>query len=187
MPTATEVLMKEHQAILKMVEASEAVAARLRQGEKVQPGILNTFQEFFQLFADQCHHGKEEEIFFPMLESRGVPKAGGPLGVMFNEHEQGRTLIRQMRQASEAYGSGAEGSAETWAQAAEEYAALLRSHIFKEDNVLFPMAERVLSGGELERVAADFEKLEVEKMGAGTHERLHAKMASLLEEVHAMK
>lgn len=184
MPTATEVLKKEHQAILKMVEASEAVAQRLRQGEEIRPEILNTIQEFFQVFADQCHHGKEEDIFFPLLEARGVPKGGGPLGVMLNEHEQGRAIVRRMRQASESYASGAGGSAETWAQAAEEYAALLRSHIFKENNALFPMAERVLSGAELEGVAEDFEKLEEKKMGKGTHERLHAKMAGLLQEVH---
>ena len=187
MPTATEVLKKEHQAILKMVEASEAVAGRLRQGEKIRPEILNTIQEFFQIFADQCHHGKEEDIFYPLLEARGVPKTGGPLGVMFDEHEQGRALVRRMRQASEAYASGAESSGQGWGQATEEYATLLRSHIYKEDMVLFPMAERVLSSSELERVAEDFEKLEVEKMGAGTHERLHAKMARLLEEVYAVK
>lgn len=187
MPTATEVLKKEHEAILKMVEASESVAGRLRQGEKVKLETLNTFQEFFQLFADQCHHGKEENIFFPLLEARGMPKAGGPIGVMFHEHEQGRILIRRMKESSEAYASGAEGTGKAWAQAAEEYGALLRSHIFKENNVLFPMAERLLSAGELETVAEDFEKLEVEKMGAGTHERLHAKMAKVLEEVHAVK
>jgi hemerythrin-like domain-containing protein len=187
MPTATEVLKKEHQAILKMVEASETVAGRLKQGENVSSETLETFQEFFQIFTDQCHHGKEEDIFYPLLEARGMPKSGGPLGVMFNEHEQGRALVREMRQAAEAYASGAQGSGARWAQAADQYAVLLRSHIQKEDMVLFPMAERLLSGNELERVADDFEKLEVEKMGAGTHERLHAKMHKLLEEVHATK
>ena len=187
MPTATEVLKKEHQAILKMVEASETVAERLRQGENVPPDILKTFQEFFQIFTDQCHHGKEEDIFYPLLEERGMPKSGGPLGVMFDEHEQGRALVREMRQAAEAYAAGVEAGGARWAHAADQYAALLRSHIYKEDMVLFPMAERLLSGSELEHVAEDFEKLEVEKMGAGTHERLHAKMGKLLEEVYTRK
>jgi len=187
MPTATEILKKEHQAILKMVEASETVAERLKQGGSVSSETLKTFQEFFQIFTDQCHHGKEEEIFYPLLEARGIPKSGGPLGVMFDEHEQGRALVREMRQTAEAYASGAQGSGVRWAHAADQYAALLRSHIQKEDMVLFPMAERLLSGNELERVADDFEKLEVEKMGAGAHERLHAKMHKLLEEVYVTK
>lgn len=185
MPKATEILRKEHQAILKMVEASETVAERLKRGERVPSDILATFQEFFQIFADQCHHGKEENIFFPLLEARGLPKAGGPLGMMLNEHEQGRALVREMHQAAEAYASGVEGSGVRWAQSAEQYAALLRSHIDKENLVLFPMAERMLSEDELARVAGDFEEFEVEKMGVGTHERLHAKMGKLLEGVYA--
>lgn len=48
------------------------------------------------------------------------------------------------------------------------------------------LSQRMLSRGELENVAEDFEKLELEKMGAGTHERLHAKMTSLLEDVHTV-
>lgn len=187
MPTATEVLKKEHQAILKMVEASETVAERLQQGEAVPSDTLKAFQEFFQIFTDQCHHGKEEDIFYPLLEARGMPKGGGPLGVMFDEHEQGRALVREMRQAADGYAAGSEGSGARWAQATVQYAALLRAHIYKEDMVLFPMAERMLSGDELARVAEDFEKLEIEKMGAGTHERLHAKMGKLLEEVYAAK
>ncbi len=187
MPTATEILKKEHETILKMVGAAETVAARLNQGVSVPFETLKSFQEFFQIFADQCHHGKEEEIFFPLLEARGMPKGGGPLGVMLSEHEQGRALVQEMRQSADAYASGVEASGARWAQAAEQYAALLRSHIDKENMVLFPMAERLLSTSELEDVAEDFEKLETEKMGAGTHERLHAKMARLLEEVHGAR
>jgi hemerythrin-like domain-containing protein len=187
MPTATEILKNEHQAILKMVEASETIAERLKQGKRVPSDILKTFQEFFQIFTDQCHHGKEEEIFFPLLEARGMPKAGGPLGVMLQEHDLGRGLVREMRQAAEAYAAGVEGSGARWAEAADQYAALLRAHIDKENLVLFPMAERMVSRNELERVAGEFEKLEVAKMGAGTHERLHAKMGKLLEEVYAAK
>lgn len=111
MPTATEMLKKERQAILKMVEASEAVAARLRRRERVLPETLSTFQEFFR------NHGKEEEIFSPLLETRGVPRTGGPLGVMLGEHEHGRSLVRHMGEASEAYASEVKGSAENWSQA----------------------------------------------------------------------
>lgn len=69
----------------------------------------------------------------------------------------------------------------------EEYAALLRSQIYKADMLLFPIAERVLSTSELESVAKQFGKLELEKMGPGPHERLHAKMATFLNEVYAVK
>ncbi len=181
---ATKVLRDEHETILRMLEAAEEVARRLDRGERVAPGILDGLLEFFQLFADRCHHGKEEDVLFPRLEAKGLPRAGGPIGVMLSEHEQGRALIRQMVASAKAYADGVAQAGPAWAQSAQSYAALLGEHIMKENNVLFPMAERLLSDAEQQELANAFERVEVEKMGAGTHERLHAKMDRLLTEIH---
>jgi len=181
--TATEVLRKEHDAILKMLEATETTAARLARGEKVPDSILAGLIEFFQQFADRCHHGKEEEVFFPRLVEKGMPKEGGPVGVMLQEHEMGRELIRRMSQAEGDYRAGASGAAASWALAARSYAALLREHIKKENDVLFVMAEQILNEAEQRQLAETFERVEIEQMGAGTHERLHARMEQLLREV----
>jgi hemerythrin-like domain-containing protein len=181
--TATEVLRKEHDAILKMLEATETTAARLARGEKVPDSILAGLIEFFQQFADRCHHGKEEEVLFPRLVEKGMSQEGGPVGVMLHEHEMGRELIRRMSQAEGAYRAGAPGAAASWALAARSYAALLREHISKENEVLFVMAEQMLNEAEQRQLAETFERVEIERMGAGTHERLHARMEQLLREV----
>ncbi len=185
MPTATEILRHEHEAVLKMLAATQTVAQRLEQGEKVPPQRLDDLLEFFRVFTDQCHHGKEEDLLFPLLESKGLPRQGGPVGVMLGEHEQGRALIRAMAESAQAYAAGTDGSAALWAQAARGYVRLLEAHIDKENNVLFRIAEQMLSAQEQQQLAERFEKLEVEKMGAGTHQRLHAKMEKLLAEVAA--
>jgi hemerythrin-like domain-containing protein len=183
MAEATKILRHEHEAILKMVGATEEVARRLARGEEVRQEILANLLEFFRLFTDQCHHGKEEDLLFPLLERKGLPRSGGPIGVMLAEHEQGRSLIKELREAAEAYQLRAEGAGGRWARAGRGYADLLRAHIDKENNVLFAMAERVLTPGEQASLAENFEKLEVERMGAGTHERLHAMMDKLLAEI----
>ena len=183
MPIATSVLRKEHDAILKMLDATEQAARRIESGQTVAPETLQGLLEFFQLFADQCHHGKEEDLLFPLLESRGLPRHGGPTGVMLREHDQGRELIGQMVEAVEASKAGDHDAPGRWAEAARAYAELLRAHIAKENNILFVMAENMLSPEEQSKLAAEFEKLEVEKMGAGTHERLHATMDKLVHEL----
>jgi hemerythrin-like domain-containing protein len=182
MAKATENLRKEHDAILKMLEATEITAAKMERGEKVPGSMLAGFLEFFQLFADRCHHGKEEEVFFPKLVEKGMPSDGGPVGVMLHEHEMGRELIRRMSQAEGAYRAGTAGAASSWAKAARSYTALLREHIMKENEVLFTMAERMLSDMEQQELAEAFERVEIERMGKGTHERLHARMEQLLRE-----
>jgi hemerythrin-like domain-containing protein len=183
MALATEVLRNEHDAILKMIEATETTAARLARGEKVPASTLAGLLEFFQLFADRCHHGKEEEVFFPRLVEKGMPRDGGPVGVMLHEHEMGRELIREMRQAGDDYRDGKAGAASSWAQAARSYANLLREHILKENEILFVMAERMLNESEQKELAEAFERVEIERMGAGTHDRLHARMEQIINEV----
>jgi hemerythrin-like domain-containing protein len=182
MATATNVLRQEHEAILKMLDVTDNVAGRLERGEAVRQDVLADLLEFFRLFADQCHHGKEEDLLFPLLEQKGMPRPGGPIGVMLHEHEEGRALIGEMRDAAEALKAGAAGAGARWAGAARGYVGLLRGHIQKENDVLFVMAERLLSAGEQEQLAQAFEKLEVSKMGPGTHERLHAMVDKMVGE-----
>jgi len=183
MNDATSILRKEHDAILKMLEAAEEVARQLRGGQKVAPHVLDGLLEFLQLFADRCHHGKEEDLLFPTLESKGMPRMGGPIGVMLHEHDLGRSLIRQMTEASKAYAGGATDAGPQWAGAAVEYSRLLQEHIYKENNILFVMAEQMLSDEEQRQLAAQFEKVELERMGAGTHDRLHKLMDTLTAEI----
>jgi hemerythrin-like domain-containing protein len=180
---ATEILRKEHEAILKMLDALDQTSEQLLDGADVKPSTLQGLLEFFQLFADRCHHGKEEDLFFPLLERRGIPRAGGPIGVMLSEHDQGRELIQKMKAAAGSYQKEPQAAAKCWASAARVYSQLLREHILKENNILFHMAEQILSTDEQTSLAAEFEKAETEKMGAGTHERLHARMGELLDEI----
>lgn len=186
MPTATEILRREHEVVLKMLEATRNAAFQIEHGKQVRPEVLADLGEFFGVFADQCHHGKEEKLLFPLLERKGLPREGGPVGVMLGEHEEGRGLVRAMTDAARAYASGAPEAAVRWAKAARSYVLLLEQHIQKENDVLFRIAERILTPEEQQSLAESFEKLEVEKMGPGTHQRLHAKMEKLVAEVAAL-
>jgi len=177
--TATDILRQEHEAILRMLDVSAAAADRLTAGAKVEPEILAQLLEFFRLFADRCHHGKEEDLLFPLLERKGLLRAGGPIGVMMDEHTQGRAQMERMTAAAEAYGKGDGMAGKRWAEAMRRYATLLRQHIDKENHILFVLADRLLSPGEQAEMVAAFERTEVDKMGAGTHERLHALMDRL--------
>jgi hemerythrin-like domain-containing protein len=184
MAQPTAILRQEHEAITRMLEAAERAADKLERNEAVKPEHLDGMSEFFSLFLDKCHHGKEEELFFPALAKKGMPVDGGPIGVMLGEHEEGRALASRLRELAQSYGKGNPAAGTEWAATARKYAQLLHDHILKENNVLFPMAEGMLSPAEGETLAAQFEQLEIEKMGKGTHERLHARMAEIVKGVN---
>ncbi len=183
MKKATDILRNEHKAILKMLDATEEAARRIRQKEKVTPEVLSGLLEFLRTFADRCHHGKEEACLFPLLEEKGMPHDMGPVGVMLHEHDQGRELIQTMVQAAEALAAGRKEAGLQWAEAALDYVTLLRAHIEKENNILFVMADNLLSQSDQSNLVDAFEKVETDKIGAGTHERLHASMDKLYAEI----
>ena len=60
MNAATATLRHEHEAILRMLDATEEVASRLHNGKEVAPETISGLLEFFKLFADRCHHGKSD-------------------------------------------------------------------------------------------------------------------------------
>jgi hemerythrin-like domain-containing protein len=112
----------------------------------------------------------------------GVPRESGPVGVMLAEHEQGRAFVRAMRAGAEKWRAGNEAGRAEAVAAAEGYIALLRAHIYKEDNVLFTLADRAIPSAEQNQVAFDFERIEHEETGEGVHEKYLA-LAEKLEKV----
>jgi hemerythrin-like domain-containing protein len=170
-------LMNEHEAILSAIQILERmVAANETNASSVEAKDIQDFIGFLKEFADKCHHGKEEGFLFPAMIDAGVPDKGGPIGVMLAEHAQGRKLIRDMEESI----SPAVDQIK-FAQAARDYAYLLRNHIQKENTGLFPMAERVLTEAQLEKLYDGFEEHEEKVIGQGRHEELHAMLGSLQE------
>jgi len=181
--SATDDLRTEHRAIERMLAVLEAAAHRLEQGERVRPDVFRQGVDFVRNFADRCHHAKEEENLFPRMEARGVPRDGGPIGVMLFEHDEGRAFVGAIAGAIDAYEADGRSAALTIAENARGYVDLLRGHIMKEDNVLFPMADRVLSPADQTELERRFEQIESERMGPGVHERYHHLLDELEREM----
>ncbi len=168
---ATDILMSEHRVIERVIAVLDQAAGRLEAGEAVRPGFFIDAAEFIKGFADGCHHRKEEGVLFKAMAAGGVPVQGGPIGVMLSKHEQGRIFTRGMRAAAERLQTGEAAAQADVIQNARGYAALLRQHIFKEDNILFPMAGKVIAAAQQERMSEDFEHVEHEETGEGVHEK----------------
>lgn len=169
MSKAVTDLMNDHDAILSALELFTRILDKLDVEIKPTPDELLDFIDFLREFADKCHHGKEEGILFPAMIAAGVPDRGGPIGVMMSEHIQSRGYIHSMLEALEEpedYGR--------FEKAGRAYIDLLRVHIQKENIILFPMADKVISSEHMEAIYHSFEEHEEKVIGQGRHEELHA-------------
>jgi len=174
MSKAIDELKHDHDAILSSLSILDAMVGRLGKANAPSAEDLRSYLGFLKEFADKCHHGKEEGILFPALTEAGMPAGGGPVSVMLSEHADGRALIKEMEGAL----SGTV-NARAFGNAARRYADLLRAHISKENNVLFPAAERMLASPELEEIHGKFQQHEETVIGHGRHEQLHALLKEL--------
>lgn len=175
----TEQLKEEHEAIKVMLEIIEKVSQKLEAGEAVDPGHLESMIDFIRTFADKCHHGKEEDLLFPAMEEAGIPKEGGPIGMMLSEHELGRQYVRGAGGAVAGYRQGDKKAGLQFAENARNYAALLDEHIDKENNILYMMADMHLSPEKQAELVKEFERVEEERIGPGKHEELHQLLHNL--------
>lgn len=176
-PTPTQILRHEHEVILRVLSAFERMLKSAESGAAPDRQAVSKAVEFFRGFADGCHHAKEEDCLFPALERAGLPTQGGPVGIMLEEHEQGRAYIREIARGNE------EDTPEARKRLVDHgwgYVQLLRAHILKENEILFPLAEKSLPQSAMESVYGEFMAVEANREGES-----HDHFLALAEELEA--
>jgi hemerythrin-like domain-containing protein len=171
--TATSRLREEHEAILAVADAMQALIAAAGAGR----WDVDAFQDcvtFIRLFADACHHGKEEDLLFPELEQAGLPRHQGPIAVMLEEHRQGRAFARHMAGALAGARAGDRDAQATLRNAATGYVNLIRGHIHKEDHILFEMADQMVRGPACRKLCGAYGGVCARSFEGQTKEQLQA-------------
>jgi len=177
---ATDVLTAEHRVIERVLNSLEQATNRLENGQAVRPEFFLSAVDFIRGFADGCHHRKEEGVLFKHMEAQGMPVQGSPIGVMLSEHELGRQYTRELFSAAQGMQAGEPKAHQQAILSGRSYVALLRQHIFKEDKILFPMADHVIPSDQHASVWEGFEHVEHAETGEGVHEKYLA-LANALE------
>jgi len=167
METATENLENDHVYILRLIGVMEkmvlTVSTELKHIELAVSLIRN--------YADGFHHGKEENIFFPLLVKKGFSNENGPIPIMIHDHAEGRNYVKGMVVEIENIKQGDASSLTLLYEYMQGYIDLLKAHINKENKVLFRMADKALSQDEHEGLLKDFAALEKSKYSKGQLDR----------------
>ncbi|HOX02377.1 MAG TPA: hemerythrin domain-containing protein [Candidatus Paceibacterota bacterium] len=176
--TPTQIMEAEHRLIETVVKALGGVAAAVELGERPAVARMATAVEFLRVYADQLHHGKEEKLFFPMLVKRGVPPQGCPIGGLNHEHEKGRALVQALAEQASVYAQGKPGAKEVLLETLRGIQDLYENHIWKEDAMVFPMADKVLTAADQTELCKKFAEVD-RAIGSETIARLEQFARSL--------
>jgi PAS domain S-box-containing protein len=172
-----ELLMQDHEITEKVFAAMDNAFA---SKDGPPPALVAKMHEYLRGYLDRCHNMKEEQHLFPLIEKRGVPRQGGPLGVMLQEHEQARGILARLSPLAEAVAAGDRSRLAELRSTFDEYASLCRDHFWKENDILYPMALRAMREGDGAAVVTGIEKLE-SALGPQTRERYYRLAEEILE------
>jgi len=179
---AIELLMQEHRLIERALDAMEGWITTLGPGsESDDKAELARFVSFIRGFADAYHHGKEEDILFVVMVEHGFPREVGPIPVMLREHDLGRSLVSVLDGLAKQPATWSEQDRDTLARTVREFSALLRQHIQKEDQILYPMADTRLPEPVKEEMFRRFQVFEEQQTSSGEQQRLRALGDALIE------
>ena len=145
-----EELKSDHQNILAHLDDLETTINQ----PTISHAKVEEFLHFTEVFAEP-HHQKEEQVLFPALEKKGIPNEGGPIGMMLLEHAAKREYLVKMREALR------ENNETKLKENTQSMISLLREHIYKENNILYPCAEDALTQEELASLASQCEKIKI--------------------------
>ncbi|TDA68724.1 MAG: hypothetical protein D9V47_08250 [Clostridia bacterium] len=143
-----ETLTQDHQEVLALLDRV-AEGIRALEGGRDLAEAGGSLEEFVSTWdrAIDNHFRQEEEALFPVL-GHVIGTHAGPIAVMLHEHTLLRQAVGRLREALAGGGQDLQGLLEP----AKTIVDVLTEHIYKEDRVLFPMAEENLSEEQLAEV-----------------------------------
>ncbi|MFH1011417.1 MAG: DUF438 domain-containing protein [bacterium] len=154
------ILMEEHKLLLTYANELVEVAKRLKRAVGVDAGRTQMEQvhPVLQHFKDsESHYLREENVLFPYLEKHGITQ---PPAMMWMEHDKIREIKKGLYTLANAH---ATMSFPDFAQRLEEsalaVAQMLSQHFYKENNILFPTALRVIGDEEWPEIRGQFDEL----------------------------
>jgi hemerythrin-like domain-containing protein len=144
--------------------------------------MLDSVAEFLRAFGDE-HHRKEEAFLFPALEKHELLLGEVALKDILREHDRARALLEKMTEAAAAYRERRPKADRKWGRVAAEYSAVLRRHVEKEQEILYPAAEQLLSSEEHQQLGEALRRTVEEGVAQERQRRFHLMADTLAAEV----
>ncbi len=152
----TKILSDEHKNILNMIERIENECNDIENSKIIDFEFFQNAIDFIKNYADKLHHAKEEDILFKKFNECN-DMGCNPVQQMLYEHDLGRNFVKGMLEAIN------ESNKVKLIENAREYCNLLKEHIFKEDNVLYPMAEEAIDEKTKKEMLTRFREIDKER------------------------
>lgn len=183
----TSNLKSEHRIIERALNTLEDLSLVLQEkNQGVPPETLEEILDFIRNFMEKCHHIKEEKILFPLLERRGISSRNGLIRVILEEHRLGRSFMNALSVTVEEYERGRMDAGPEIVRNVRDFVELFRQHIYKEENILFILAEQAMHIEDKDTLRREFNEIESTRRGGTEHHELEVLLQRLEKQSKAL-
>jgi hemerythrin-like domain-containing protein len=177
---ATKMLRTEQEMIDRFLAAFGLGATSAAQNRPVKPGFFIYGSNFIKGYIEGSYF-KKEETLLRCLEENGVPADQGPLALMFNEIKQSHELSEDILSGARQWQSGDADGRNNVIWATSTFTSLIRQHLNRSRNIVFQLAEQIISVDDEHKIAEEFNHIVFEDEGIQTAE-YYEKIIKALED-----
>ncbi len=154
-------LMIEHRLIERMVTLLGGALETMKKKMEVNTDLINAGVDFFRIYADRTHHGKEEEIFFRDLSMKELSAEDKiMMERLIQEHIWARQAVTKLDAANSRYAQGDRDALKDMTYELEKLVTFYPMHIEKEDKEFFLPVMKYFSVQEQRAMLDEFWKFD---------------------------
>ncbi len=172
----TEDLMREHGLLKRVLLVYDELRRRIAHGEPFPLATVSDSAGIIRNFVEEYHEKLEEEHLFPRFRSQGRMVA--LVDTLQRQHGAGRRVTAEILTLARARLSGAAERRQV-ADAMYRFTRMYEPHEAREDTVLFPAFQEMLSPQEFAALGEAFERREHQLFGKEGFEGMVERVADI--------
>ena len=158
MAKTLNIIRDEHRSISAILHGMEYLVDRVRTRKaKIDPRVFSAMIYYLDTFSERMHHPKEDRYLFKAMRSRGG-EAAAVVADLEREHAAGGEALKRLEQRLVRYEEGGDKEFPAFAEAVAKFVREYRDHMQKEESVVFPLAQRILSTDDWQAIDRAFEE-----------------------------
>ena len=158
MAKTLNIIRDEHRSIGAILHGMEYLVERVRTRKaKIDPRVFSAMIYYLDTFSERMHHPKEDRYLFTAMRSRGG-EAAAVVADLEKEHAAGGEALKRLEQSLVRYEEGGDKEFPAFAEAVAKFVREYRDHMQKEESVVFPLAQRILSAADWQAIDRAFEE-----------------------------
>jgi hemerythrin-like domain-containing protein len=152
-----DILVNEHKLILQAVEGFKKETQKIYSNNNFDSGIITIAVDFFRIYADRFHHGKEEGILFSQLSQKQMRETDKKIMTeLMAEHAIARRTVNALENAKQQYVPGKTDNLDKLLDSLNALTKLYPTHIEKEDKHFFYPSMEYFTEIEQNQMMANF-------------------------------